>query len=201
MTLKIVSPGGISAAIVTPLPVTVQGGEVRIAEGVPLATVWSGPWGLRAPYPRANMRQVTSQNPGNTWVDGDGGVASDEAFAAGEWTAAQKLRFATEFADARPGILYGMLFQSKGSAGNAVNLEDMYSSSQSSITVRRNRRASDYQGNYFSMRQLLALWVAGGGLWMITFPKPIQFHLGLRAAWDNGQGWYYFLYSLDPSFA
>jgi len=200
MSLKIVSPGGVVSEIITPLPVMIQGGEVAILEGAPVATVWSGPFGLRAPYPRAGYRQITPTNPTPTWVTGSpGATASDEAKVAGGWTEAQKALFLTEFPDARPGLLYGMVFISKGN--NMAAIDDMYSSNKDSITVRRDRSASHYSSGYFSLGKLFEPESGSGGIWMITFPKPIPFHIGLRVSWDNGAGHYYFLHSLDPAFA
>ena len=194
---KIISIGASVAETISPLPVTIMGGEVAILAGAEVPAIWSGPWGY---YPD-NVKQVTSDAVAISSVTATadaGATASDTAFDDGEWTVAGRLAFLNEFPLARPGLLYGMLFLSTGN--NHAMVEDMYSTSQSSITVRRNRNASDYHGNYFSTRKLFEPKVSQGGLWMITFPKPIPFHLGLRVGWDNGQGWYYFLYSLDPSF-
>lgn len=191
--------GGGDTAIITPMPVTVQGGELRILEGVPVATTWSGPYGYNAPYPRNRYQQITTDDPGVTWVDGDGATASDEAKVAGEWTDAQKTRFETEFPTARPGLLYGIYFISFGN--ERATIDDMYNSDTNNTKVYRDRFSWAYTSKFFSLGTLFEPRVTTGGMWEITFPKPIPFHIGLRVSWDSGSGYLYFLHSLDPSFA
>ena len=192
-------PGGPgSVSIVTPLPVTVSGGELRILEGVPVPAVWSGPWGY---YPD-NVKQVTSDaiTVSSVTATADAGsTASDVARASGEWSEANKAAFQAGFAGARPGLLYGIVMVSRGNGWSWI--DDMYNASPSSSKVYRERVDWAYESGSFSMKKIFEPRVPGAGMWNITFPKPIPFHLGLRISQDNGNISIYFLYSLDPSFA
>ena len=178
-----------------PLPVMVQGGQVAILGGEEVASVWAGPKG----YYEVNDRQVTTTDPGTTWIDGDGATASDEAKAAGKWTADTKSRFQKEFPDARPGLLYGIIYVAWGNSYGTI--DDMYASDVTATKCYRDRADWAYDSHYFSLGKLFEPKTSSGGMWQITFPKPIPFHLGLRVSYDNGVARYYFIYSLDPDFA
>lgn len=193
--LKIISPGGVSTAIVVPLPVTVQGGEVAILEGKPTPAIWAGPKG----YADVNDRQVTTHDPGTRWDTGAGATASDAAKAAGEWSTANREAFLNEFPDARPGLLYGIIYVCWGNSYGTI--DDMYGPATTATKCYRDRQSWAYDSDYFSLGKMFEPKTSSGGMWQITFPKPIPFHLGLRVSYDNGIARYYFLYSLDPSFA
>ncbi len=196
MTVKIISPGfSTPTTIATPLPVMVQGGEVRVLEGAPVASVWAGPKG----YYEVNDRQVTDTDPSTTYVAGDGATASDEVKAAGTWTQAQIDRFQAEFPTARPGLLYGIIYVAWGNSYGTI--EDMYHSDTTSTRSYRDRQSWAYDSGSFSLGKLFEPKTSSGGMWQITFPKPVPFHLGLRVSYDNGVARYYFCYSLDPQFA
>jgi len=186
---------GGAAGIITPLPVTVQGGKLAILEGVPVPAVWSGPHG----YYEVNDRQVTTINPGVAWKDGSGATASDAVKAAGEWSDANKDAFLAEFPDARPGLLYGIIYVAWGNSYGTI--DDMYNTDTTTTKCYRDRQSWAYDSGYFSMGKLFEPKTSSGGMWQITFPKPIPFHLGLRVSYDNGVARYYFCYSLDPAFA
>lgn len=188
--------GGGDTAIITPLPVTVQGGSLRILEGVPVPSTWAGPKG----YYEVNDRQVTQIDPGHNWVAGyPGALASDDAKVAGVWTDAQKTLFRAEFPTARPGLLYGIIYVAWGNSYGTI--EDMYGPDTKSTKSYRDRFDWAYNSNYFSLGKLFEPKTSNGGMWQITFPKPIPFHLGLRVSYDNGVARYYFSYALDPEFA
>ncbi|KKN26606.1 hypothetical protein LCGC14_0872990 [marine sediment metagenome] len=197
MTVKIITGGAPTpAAQISPLPVNVTGGSINVIEGVPVASVWVGPRG----YYEVNNRQVTTDNPGVAWIGGDGATASDEVKAAGTWTDAQKTRFLAEFPDARPGLLYGIIYVAWGNSYGTI--EDMYNTRGVTDTRSyRDRLSWAYDSGSFSLGKMFEPKTSSGGLWQITFPKPIPFHLGLRVSYDNGVARYYFCYSLDPDFA
>jgi len=202
MSVKIITGGAPSpAAQVSPLPVTVQGGELAILEGAPVAAIWRGPRG----YYEVNNRQVTEDNPGDSsarfnWVAGaPGAVVSDAVKVAGTWTAAQKEAFLAEFPNARPGLLYGIIYVAWGNSYGTI--DDMYSTSISATKCYRDRESWAYTSGAFSLGKIFEPKTSSGGMWQITFPKPIPFHLGLRVSYDNGVARYYFCYSLDPAFA
>jgi len=122
MTVKIINGGMPSpAAQVSPLPVQVMGGELAVLEGAPVPAIWAGPKG----YYEVNDRQVTTTAPGTTWVDASGATASDAAKAAGEWSTANREAFLAEFPDARPGLLYGIIYVAWGNSYGTI--DDMYS--------------------------------------------------------------------------
>ncbi len=196
MGVNVISGGAPSpAAQVSPLPVNVTGGSINLIEGAPVAAVWAGPKG----YYEVNDRQVTSQDPGTAYVAGDGATASDEAKAAGTWTQAQIDRFQAEFPNARPGLLYGIIYVAWGNSYGTI--EDMYHSDTTSTRSYRDRQSWAYDSGSFSLGKLFEPKTSSGGMWQITFPKPVPFHIGLRVSYDNGVARYYFCYSLDPQFA
>ena len=197
MSEKILSAGAPPpAAQISPLPVTVSGGQLRVLEGAPVPAVWAGPKG----YAEVNDRQVTPTDPSHVWVAGaPGAVASDAAKVAGSWTVAQKALFLTEFPTARPGLLYGIIYVCWGNSYGTI--DDMYGPDTSSTKTYRDRQSWAYDSHYFSLGKMFEPKTSSGGMWQITFPKPIPFHLGLRVSYDNGIARYYFLYSLDPAFA
>ncbi len=198
MTVRIITGGAPSpAAQVSPLPVTVQGGELRILEGAPVSAVWAGPKG----YFEVNDRQVTTQDPGVTWVAGAGATASDAVKAGANWAdGTNRATFLAEFPTARPGLLYGIIYVAWGNSYGTI--EDMYNTRGTTDTRSyRDRLDWAYDSGSFSLGKMFEPKTSSGGMWQITFPKPIPFHLGLRVAYDNGVARYYFCYSLDPSFA
>ena len=197
MTVKITSIGmPASTAIATPLPVVVQGGEIAVLEGVPVSSVWAGPKG----YHEVNDRQVTATNPGTAYVAGAGATASDAVKAGADWDDdTNRADFLAEFPNARPGVLYGIIYVAWGNSYGTI--EDMYGPDTTSTKAYRDRESWAYDSNYFSLGKMFEPKTSSGGLWQITFPKPIPFHLGLRVSYDNGVARYYFCYSLDPSFA
>lgn len=66
MGVKLLSAGfATPTAIATPLPVMVQGGEVRVVEGVAVPVYWSNPMGHLK-----SRRQITTQDPGANYIDG-----------------------------------------------------------------------------------------------------------------------------------
>lgn len=197
MSEKILSGGQPSpAAQISPLPVQVMGGELKVLEGEPVAGLWVGPRG----YYEVNNRQVTTVDPNATWIDGDSADASDEAKAAGSWTEDQKARFLREFPDARPGLLYGIIYVAWGNSYGTI--DDMYNTRGISDTrCYRDRESWAVNSGQFSLGKLFEPKTSSGGMWQITFPKPIPFHLGLRVSYDNGVARYYFSYALDPDFA
>lgn len=199
MSEKILSPGAPPpTAQISPLPVTVQGGALRILEGAPVPAVWSGPWGY---YPD-NVKQVTSDAVTISSVTATadaGATASDVARLAGEWSVANKAAFLAGFVGARPGLLYGIVMVSRGNGWSWI--DDMYNASETSSKVYRPREDWAYESGSFSMKKIFEPRTPAAGMWNITFPKPIPFHLGLRISQDNGNISIYFLYSLDPAFA
>ncbi|KKN71816.1 hypothetical protein LCGC14_0416700 [marine sediment metagenome] len=196
MGVKIISGGAPSpAAQISPLPVQVTGGNINVLEGAPVAAVWAGPKG----YYEVNDRQVTTTNPGTTFVDLSGATASDAAKAAGEWSVANRTAFLAEFPDARPGLLYGIIYVAWGNSYGTI--EDMYNFDTTSTRSYRDRQSWAYTSGSFSLGKLFEPKTSSGGMWQITFPKPVPFHMGLRVSYDNGVARYYFCYSLDPSFA
>lgn len=190
-----------ASAIVTPMPVNVMGGNIKILEGVPVPSVWAGPKG----YYEVNDRQVTTDNPGDsnaqfTWTAGaPGAVVSDAVKIAGTWTDAQKATFLTDFPNARPGLLYGIIYVAWGNSYGTI--DDMYSTSITATKCYRDRESWAYTSGAFSLGKMFEPKTSSGGMWQITFPRPIPFHLGLRVSYDNGVARYYFCYSLDPDFA
>ncbi len=178
-----------------PLPVTIIGGEVAILGGAEVPAIWGGPYG----YNPNNQRQVTTTDPGASWVDGDGAVASDEARAAGGWNADRKARFLAEFPTARPGLLYGVVISSWGGSVYTY-ICDMYGPDTTSTKEYRDRQDWAYNSKYFNMKRLFEPKF-GTGMWQINFVRAIPFHLGLRISYDNGSSSVWFLYSLDPAFA
>lgn len=197
MGVKIITGGSPSpAAQVSPLPVNVTGGSINLIEGAPVTAVWDGPFG----YADVNDRQVTSADPGTTWVAGaPGAVVSDAVKIAGTWTEAQKTTFQLEFPTARPGLLYGIIYVAWGNSYGTI--DDMYGPSTTSTKTYRDRESWAYTSDYFSLGKIFEPKTSSGGMWPIIFPKPIPFHLGLRVSYDNGVARYYFCYALDPDFA
>jgi len=192
MGIKIVSPGfPKSTAIATPMPVMIQGGEVAILEGKAVPAIWAGPYG----YSPSKERQVTSTDPGHNWVEGCPGILAADA---GLETEADKQLFLDEFPTARPGLLYGIVFISWGNAYSYIC--DMYGADTASTKEYKDREDWAYNSGYFCRKRLFEPKTSSGGMWDITFAKPIPFYLGLRVSYDNGSSCVYFLYSLDPSF-
>lgn len=197
MGLQITSFGAPSvAAVISPMPVNVTGGNINIIEGAPVTALWAGPKG----YADVNDRQVTTDNPGVTWVDASGATASDAAKVAGTWSSANRTAFLAEFPDARPGLLYGIIYVCWGNSYGTI--EDMYNTRGITDTrAYRDRESWAYTSGSFSLGKLFEPKTSSGGMWQITFPKPVPFHLGLRVSYDNGVARYYFCYALDPDFA
>ncbi len=197
MSEKILSGGSPSpAAQVSPLPVQVMGGQLKVLAGEPVRGLWAGPKG----YFEVNDRQVTPTDPGHVWVpNSPGALASDAAKVAGTWPDAQKALFLAEFPTARPGLLYGIIYVAWGNSYGTI--DDMYGPSTTSTKAYRDRQSWAYDSDYFSLGKLFEPKTSSGGMWQITFPKPIPFHLGLRVSYDNGVARYYFSYALDPDFA
>jgi len=204
MSLRVVSSGfPISTAIATPLPVMVQGGEVAILEGKAVPAIWSGPHG----YSPNNDRQVTSHDPGTSWdaddseylgyigYKGAGATAADNGLI----TAYDQAAFAKEFPTARPGLLYGIVYVAWGNS--YAYICDMYNASDTSTKEYRDRESWAYDSGSFCRTRMFEPKTNSGGMWDITFAKPIPFYLGLRVSYDNGNSCIYFLYSLDPAFA
>jgi len=181
------------AAQISPLPVQVMGGELKVLEGAPVTAVWSGPHGSYQ-----SNRQVTPTDPRSSWIAGAGWDASVAAKAAGEWSDANKTAFQLEFPGARPGLLYGIIYVSWGSSN--IQIHGMYSSDKTSYKKYEYQEDWAYDSGFLSLGKIFEPR-SSTGMWPITFPKPIPFHIGLRIPVDNGCSGIYFCYSLDPAFA
>lgn len=155
----------------------------------PESAIWSGPHGGDAECSPA-YRQVTSTNPGVTYVDLSGATAAD----SGLTTDAQWASFRAEFPTAVPGYLHGILFVSWGNS--YAYIDDMYAADATSTKCYRDRASWAYTSNYFSRKKLLYPRTTTGGIYPISFAKPIPFYLGLRVSYDNGSCYMYFLYTL-----
>lgn len=163
-----------------------EGGGAAIAPA-PVSAIWSGPHG----YLPNNDRQVTAQNPGTTWVDASGATAAD----AGLVTDAQWTSFRAEFPTAVPGLLYGIVIVAWGNSYAYIG--DMYNSSDTTTKEYRDRESWAYGSGNFCLNRIFESKTQAGGLWPISFAKPIPFYLGLRVTYDNGSSMIYFLYTLS----
>lgn len=173
MTVKIISLGAPSVAQqISPLPVVIQGGEVRIVEGVPVTVYWSEPMGHLK-----SRRQITTQDPGANYIDGT------------------EAEFENEFPDAAPGRLHGLYLVSTGNW--RVDIDDMYCASESVTYAYYDASDYTYSKGYFSHGELFAPQMATSGIYIVNFAKPIPFKVGLRVSWDSGSGYLYALWSLD----
>lgn len=153
----------------------------------PVKAIWSGPHGGHSDCSGTNYRKVTDQDPGHNYIAGAGITAA----RANEPDSSD---FLDEFPDAIPGLLYAILFHSFGYSYGTVY--DMYDDDTRSTRAYAEASSYTYSNKYIYVKKLWQPKVSTGGMWMLSFAKPIPFYLGLRVGFDNGSCYMYFLYSL-----